>query len=47
MVGNIMSGWALMSIGTVLFGVVVVLANWVTTYFYLMGGTIRELSTKS
>jgi uncharacterized membrane protein YedE/YeeE len=37
-VGNIMSGWALMSLGTVLFGVVAVLANWVTTYVYLMGG---------
>jgi uncharacterized membrane protein YedE/YeeE len=37
-VGNIMSGWALMSVGTILFGVVTLLANWVTTYFYLMGG---------
>lgn len=37
-VGNIMSGWALMSVGTILFGVVVVLANWTTTYFYMMGG---------
>jgi len=37
-VGNIMSGWALMSIGTVLFGVVAILANWATTYVYLMGG---------
>jgi uncharacterized membrane protein YedE/YeeE len=46
-VGNIMSGWALMSIGTVLFAVVVVLANWVTTYFYLMGGTFNELGSKS
>jgi uncharacterized membrane protein YedE/YeeE len=41
-VGNIMSGWALMSIGTVLFGIVVVLANWITTYLYLMGGTFRK-----
>jgi hypothetical protein len=41
-IGNIMSGWALMSIGTVLFAVVVVLSNWVTTYFYLMGGTFRK-----
>jgi len=39
-VGNIMSGWALMSVGTVLFGLVVVLANWATTYFYLMGGSL-------
>ena len=37
-VGNIMSGWALMSVGTVLFGVVVVLSNWATTYLYMMGG---------
>jgi uncharacterized membrane protein YedE/YeeE len=36
-VGNIMSGWALLSIGTVFFGVVTILTNWVTTYFYLMG----------
>jgi uncharacterized membrane protein YedE/YeeE len=46
-VGNIMSGWALMSIGTVLFGVVVILANWITTYFYMMGGTLSELWSKS
>jgi uncharacterized membrane protein YedE/YeeE len=37
-VGNIMSGWALMSVGGILFGMVTLLANWVTTYFYLMGG---------
>lgn len=37
-IGNILSGWALMSVGMLLFGVVTVLANWVTTYFYLMGG---------
>jgi len=36
-VGNIMSGWALLSIGTAFFGVVTILANWVTTYVYLMG----------
>ena len=41
-VGNIMSGWALMSIGTVLFGIVVIIANWITTYFYLMGGPSRK-----
>jgi hypothetical protein len=41
-VGNILSGWALMSIGTVLFGVVVILSNWVATYFYLMGGSFRK-----
>jgi uncharacterized membrane protein YedE/YeeE len=42
-IGNITSGWALLSVGTFLFGVVVVLSNWITTYFYLMNGTIREL----
>jgi uncharacterized membrane protein YedE/YeeE len=41
-IGNIMSGWALMSIGTVLFGIVVILANWITTYLYLMGGPSRK-----
>jgi len=40
-VGNIMSGWALLSVGGILFGVVTLLANWVTTYFYLMGGRSR------
>jgi hypothetical protein len=38
-VGNIMSGWALMSVGTLLFGLVAILANWATTYLYLMGGS--------
>lgn len=37
-VGNIMSGIALMSVGNIIFAVVVLLANWVTTYFYMMGG---------
>lgn len=37
-VGNILSGWALMSLGGFLFGVVTILMNWVTTYFYMMGG---------
>jgi len=41
-VGNIMSGFALMSVGSVLFGITVVLANWATTYFYLMGGGIMD-----
>jgi len=36
-VGNIMSGVALMSVGNVLFVVTVLLANWATTYFYMMG----------
>jgi len=37
-VGNIMSGLALMSVGNLLFAIIVLLANWVTTFFYLMGG---------
>ena len=41
-VGNIMSGLALMSVGNVIFAATVLLANWMTTYFYLMGGTISE-----
>ena len=39
-VGNIMSGLALMSIGNVLFAATVLLASWATTYFYLMGGSL-------
>jgi hypothetical protein len=39
-IGNILSGWALMSLGMLLFGIVTILANWVTTYFYLMGGSV-------
>ncbi|MCW5976828.1 MAG: YeeE/YedE family protein [Bryobacteraceae bacterium] len=40
-VGNIMSGVALASAGMVFFTIVVVLANWATTYLYLMGGALR------
>ena len=36
-IGNILSGWALMSVGNLLFGVIVILANWLTTWLYLMG----------
>ncbi len=42
-VGNIMSGVALMSVGNLLFVVVVALSNWIATYFYLMGGSISDL----
>ena len=41
-IGNILSGWGLMSIGNFIFGIVVLLANWATTYFYLMGGSIKR-----
>jgi hypothetical protein len=39
-IGNIISGWALMSIGVILFGIVTILTNWLTTYLYLMGGKL-------
>lgn len=39
-VGGIMSGWALMSVASVIFGLATVAANWVMTYFYLMGGKL-------
>lgn len=42
-VGNILSGWALMSVGTFLFGFAVILSNWIMTYFYMMGGTLAEM----
>jgi hypothetical protein len=41
-IGNIMSGWALMSLGMLLFGVVTILANWATTYLYLIGIDARQ-----
>jgi uncharacterized membrane protein YedE/YeeE len=36
-IGNILSGWALMSVGGLLFGAVTILANWATTLVYLRG----------
>jgi len=36
-IGNILSGWAMMSVGALLFGVVTILANWATTVVYLRG----------
>lgn len=46
-VGNILSGWALMSVGLFVFGIVTVLANWVTTYVYLMGGTLDRATLRA
>jgi hypothetical protein len=43
-IGNIMSGVALMSVGHLLFAVVVILTNWITTHFYLMGGSFSDLT---
>lgn len=36
-IGNIISGWAMMSIGMFIFGVATLIGNWITTYFYLIG----------
>jgi hypothetical protein len=36
-IGHIMSGWALMSVGSLIFGVTLILSGWVTTYYYLRG----------
>jgi uncharacterized membrane protein YedE/YeeE len=36
-VGQILSGWALLSSHALIFGVAMILANWVTTLFYLRG----------
>ncbi len=41
-IGNIFSGFALMSVGNYLFAVVAILANWFTTYFYLMGASLKK-----
>lgn len=41
-VGNIMSGWALMSVGMFLFGIVTMLSNWAATHVYMMGGQRRH-----
>jgi hypothetical protein len=41
-VGNIMSGIALMSVGNLLFFATVIVANWATTWFYLMGGSLLK-----
>jgi uncharacterized protein len=40
-IGHILSGLALMSVGSLIFTVAVVLSNWVTSYAYLMGGFSR------
>ncbi len=36
-IGNIVSGWALLSLGSLLAGVFMVLGNWLATVFYLRG----------
>lgn len=42
-VGNILSGWALMSVGMFVFGLATLVGNWLLTHFYLMGGTFAEI----
>ncbi len=46
-VGNILSGWALMSVGMFVFGGVTILANWITTYLHLMGGTLDRATLRA
>ena len=46
-IGNILSGLALMSVGNILFAVVVLLTNWAATYFYLMGGSVSDFLSGS
>jgi uncharacterized membrane protein YedE/YeeE len=41
-IGNILSGWALMSVGLLVFGAATILSNWGVTYVYLMGGWSRS-----
>jgi len=36
-IGHVMSGWALMSVGSLIFGFSLILSAWVTTFFYLRG----------
>lgn len=40
-IGNILSGWAMMSVGNFIFGFAVILGNWITTYFYILGGSLK------
>lgn len=42
-VGNIMSGWPLMSVGMFFFGAATVIANWTMTYFFMMAGRLADL----
>jgi hypothetical protein len=43
MVGNVLSGWALLSVGMLLFGLATLVGNWLVTHFYLMGGGFADL----
>ena len=36
-IGQVLSGWSLLATQGLIFGVVLILSNWVTTLFYLRG----------
>jgi hypothetical protein len=36
-----MSGWALMSVASLIFGLATIAANWIMTYLYMMGGQLK------
>lgn len=36
-IGNILSGWALLSVGSIVAGIFIILGNWITAYLYLRG----------
>lgn len=40
--GNIIAGWARFNVGGFIFALMVIPAAWVTTYFYLMGGSLGQ-----
>jgi hypothetical protein len=42
-VGNILSAWAMFSVGMFIFGIATLLANWATTFFYLIGGNLINI----
>ena len=44
MVGNMMSGWAWMSVGMIVFGLVTIASNRLRTCIYLMGGNSQGSS---
>ncbi len=43
-IGNIVSGWALMSVGSFLFVIITIFTNLITTYIYLIGENPFKIS---
>jgi hypothetical protein len=41
-IGNIISGVGLLSVGTALFAVTTLAGDWAATWFYMMGGGLRQ-----